>query len=820
MSSTPTAWFRQHFNDDYRTLYSGRTQEQAEAEIAFVVQQLEITPKDRVLDLCCGHGRHLRSLAAHGISVVGVDLSEPLLRQVPRGEGIEIVCADMRHLPFAGGTEGFTVLVNFFTSFGYFDSDEENRAAAREMARVLRPGGRFLIDLMNLRTTVDSLVPRTERRAGPFEVVEERSFDEERRRLEKHIRLVDTRNGERKEYVESVRVYEEDEIRELLASEGLDVERVFGDFKGNPPGGPATRMLVIGKRRAESESESQSESESESESEPDLIPGPPSVSSVVNSESESKAASDPDRTRPRFTNTRLPETWRHHPRLASDTPVTSLPSLDDIDQATKQVDRLSMRLAFDATYTRDSLPLADTARRNLDALTSDDAVCVVTGQQPGFLGGPLFTLYKALTAIATAERVEATLGRRCVPVFWVASEDHDIDEVRTARFADGSGGETELTLPHASERAPLSTLAIDDRSNEVLEQAARFFDSRQYGDIARTLIDLYRGRSVAGGFAAIVASIFGEHGLLVITPESLRPLARPLFRKIIENAHGALDAIREGAREIENRGLKPVVRPRLPLFIVRDGKRHHLSPATGGLAIDGGGPTLATEDLLRLVDEDPSSFSAGALLRPLVERHTLPSVLTIGGAAEVDYFAQLGPFARWLGVDAPKIGLRFHATLLDGRAARAWDKLGVNVDRFASAISPEALAAANSANPTDDALSKLRDDAQAIGEALLGELPGDRKGIERGNKTIAHAIDRLIERVATARSRGDQERFTAATTIWNALLPVGSLQERRHGLLDLIAGHGTVGIDALLDVVRRTESTSPHQLLRLDGRDA
>lgn len=807
MSSTPAAWFRQHFNDDYRTLYSGRTQEQAEAEVAFVVGQLEITPQDLVLDLCCGYGRHLRALAAHGIPVVGVDLSEPLLRQAPRGDGIEIVCADMRRLPFTGGAVGFTVLVNFFTSFGYFDSDDENRAAAREMARVLRPGGRFLLDLMNLRATTDSLVPRTERSAGPFEVVEERTFDEKRRRLEKHIRLVDTRSGERKEYVESVRVYEEDEIRELLASEGLDVDRVFGDFEGNAAGGNATRMVVTGRRRAGSVSDTESESESVSESDTE------SESSLPFS---SRASSD----RPRFTSARLPGTWRHHLRIPSGSPVTSLPTLDDIDRATERVDRPALRDAFNATYTRDGLPLADAARRELDALTTDDAVCVVTGQQPGFLGGPLFTLYKALTAIATAERVEAALGRRCVPVFWVASEDHDIDEVRTARFAGGSGGETELTLPHASERSPLSALAIDERSTEVLDQAATLFKSRHHGDIAQTLIDLYRGRTVAGGFAAIVASLFGEHGLLVITPESLRPLARPLFRKIIEDADGALDAIREGAREVEKRGLQPVVRPRLPLFIVRQGKRHHLSPTPGGLAIDGGGPTLAKDELLRLVDEDPSSFSAGALLRPLVERHTLPSVLTIGGAAEVGYFAQLGPFSRWLGIDAPKIGLRFHATLLDGRAARAWDKLGVDVGRFASATSPETLAAADSVTPTDDALAKLRDDAHALGETLLDELPGDRKGIERGSKTIAHAIDRLIERVATARSRGDEERFAAATTIWNALLPAGSLQERRHGLLDLVARHGADGLEALLDVVRRTASTSPHQLVRIDGKNA
>ena len=153
--------------------------------------------------------------------------------------------------PFEDGdeTSGFPVLVNFFTSFGYFDSDDENERATREMARVLRTSGRFSIDLLNPAHVVDRLVPRTERTAGPFELVEERSFDGVRRRVEKHIDVLDHRDGSRREYVESVRVYEEEEIRELLSGVGLEVDRVFGEFADVPPSPENPRLLLMGSKR-------------------------------------------------------------------------------------------------------------------------------------------------------------------------------------------------------------------------------------------------------------------------------------------------------------------------------------------------------------------------------------------------------------------------------------------------------------------------------------------------------------------------------------------------------------------------------------------
>ncbi len=247
MPEIDSTWYRQHFNEDYRTLYAARDDAEAEAQVGFALQQLEIQAEDRVLDLCCGHGRHLEALAKRNIRATGVDLSLPLLKEaLARGSG-PLLRADMRKLPFAGGAEGFSVLLNFFTSFGYFQEEKDNLAVIEEIARVLQPGGRFLLDLMNPQGAKNP-DPSTLREEGSFEIAEERWFSAENHRVEKRIRLLDRSTGRRSEYTESVRVYPQDEICSILAGQDLEVAQVFGDFEGSAHSSDSPRLVLCGVR--------------------------------------------------------------------------------------------------------------------------------------------------------------------------------------------------------------------------------------------------------------------------------------------------------------------------------------------------------------------------------------------------------------------------------------------------------------------------------------------------------------------------------------------------------------------------------------------
>jgi SAM-dependent methyltransferase len=252
------AWYKEWFGEEYLDLYSHRDEQEAEAHIDFVERQLGEPRPRAVLDLACGAGRHTAALRRRAYRTLGVDLSLTLLahaRRLPR------VAADMRRLPFA--TASFDWVLNFFTSFGYFEAERENFEVLEEIVRVLMPGGRFLIDLMNLAHTLRHLQPReTQRRGrrhgpngtaggGEHEGVVhiERWFDPATRRINKRIR-VQTGSGAARAFLESVRVYQPDEVTIGLRWAGLEVTGLYGNFQGDPYQSDSERLIVVGVKPA------------------------------------------------------------------------------------------------------------------------------------------------------------------------------------------------------------------------------------------------------------------------------------------------------------------------------------------------------------------------------------------------------------------------------------------------------------------------------------------------------------------------------------------------------------------------------------------
>ena len=151
----------------------------------------------------------------------------------------------MRSLPFA---PAFDVVVNFFTSFGYFESESEHRQTLRQIAAALKPGGRFSVDLMNPQAAISTLQPLTERTVDRLEIVERRRYDAQRRRIEKQVTLKHPDWREAKAYTESVRVFWRDEVEPLIESAGLRLEKVLGDFDGRLLTEDAPRMILLGKK--------------------------------------------------------------------------------------------------------------------------------------------------------------------------------------------------------------------------------------------------------------------------------------------------------------------------------------------------------------------------------------------------------------------------------------------------------------------------------------------------------------------------------------------------------------------------------------------
>lgn len=234
-----TEWFEEWFGEEYLALYPHRDEADAAILVRLIRRSLPWKSGWRVLDVACGGGRHAKALADAGARCIGLDLSAALLRRARDFARVPLIRADMRALPVRPASMDLTV--NLFTSFGYFETDEEHCDALREMAATLRPGGWLVLDFLNADRVVNSLVPFERSLLADQPVSVERALADGGRFVVKTITTDDGRV-----FNERVRLFHQRELRDMLRSVGIAVQHAFGDYAGGPAGPDAPRVVLMG----------------------------------------------------------------------------------------------------------------------------------------------------------------------------------------------------------------------------------------------------------------------------------------------------------------------------------------------------------------------------------------------------------------------------------------------------------------------------------------------------------------------------------------------------------------------------------------------
>jgi len=251
-------WYESSFGQDYLTLYAHRDVAEARANMRALVRLVSPPLDEPLLDLCCGAGRCLLALRELGYrQLVGLDLSADLLRAAAgalsarwpgAGGGTPplLVRGDMRHIPFE---RTFATVISIFTSFGYFESDEENHAVLAAVSRGLRPRGAYVLDYLNRDYVVAHLVPEDDKQVGDWRVHNLRRLSQDSRRVEKTTTVTAADGGSRR-FFESVRMYTEAEMRQMLAAAGFDQVRAYGSLAGEPFGPESQRLVLVARKAA------------------------------------------------------------------------------------------------------------------------------------------------------------------------------------------------------------------------------------------------------------------------------------------------------------------------------------------------------------------------------------------------------------------------------------------------------------------------------------------------------------------------------------------------------------------------------------------
>ncbi len=242
-----TEWFKDWFGEEYLSLYPHRDEEEAKQVVNLIRANLGGS-FERTLDLACGTGRHSRELSACGWTV-GLDLSMSMLSvAIEKRPGGSYVRGDMRVLPFADSS--FDLAVNLFTSFGYFDSDAENVRVVKELARVIKPAGKFVIDYLNPHQVIDTLVPYDQVDRDGLVITQDRTITADQRYVEKRItvsRVADA-HSEPSIYLERVRLFTPEDLTTLLENNNFKVIAQFGSYDGAPYSRGSKRVILFAER--------------------------------------------------------------------------------------------------------------------------------------------------------------------------------------------------------------------------------------------------------------------------------------------------------------------------------------------------------------------------------------------------------------------------------------------------------------------------------------------------------------------------------------------------------------------------------------------
>lgn len=355
------------------------------------------------------------------------------------------------------------------------------------------------------------------------------------------------------------------------------------------------------------------------------------------------------------------------------------------------VDRDRRALAAALRAQAERFALTDASEPLIARLQDPESVAVVTGQQLGLFGGPLYTLYKTLTAVRLAERLTELTGRPAVPVFWLEGEDHDFEEVATMALLDRDDPvRVRYERPGAAEgaeklRSAVGRLELDESISGAVDRVAEILPD---SDFAPGLIELlqsaYRpGRNMMDAFVEVVSTWIGPGRILFLSPDDteIKRLARDVFIREIEDHEESARLLTDVSRRLEKDYHAQVASTHLNLFIHAD-QRRAVERDGDNFRLQGSNRTFTPGELLALVDDDPDALSPNVVLRPLMQDAVLPTAAYVAGPGEVAYFAQFKPLYEWAKIPMPVIYPRASVTLLERRIAKVLDEHRLTVGDF------------------------------------------------------------------------------------------------------------------------------------------
>ncbi|MFZ3201043.1 MAG: bacillithiol biosynthesis cysteine-adding enzyme BshC [Candidatus Acidiferrales bacterium] len=451
--------------------------------------------------------------------------------------------------------------------------------------------------------------------------------------------------------------------------------------------------------------------------------------------------------------------------------------------------------------------LDSAAARNLDRLAAG-AVAIVTGQQVGLFSGPAFSFYKALSIVRYAEETTRR-GIEAVPIFWLATEDHDLAEVNHSFWITRNGlARYELSTNERDAGRRVGEIALGEGAEAVVATASQMLEGPFAEAISRAIRESYtRDETYGSAFGKLMARLLSGRGIIFIDPLDIRlhRLAAPAYRRALDEADSLRDALLARSQELARAGFHAqveVTEDATLLFYNVEGQRQPLRSRKEGFFA--GKMSFSREELFAALEESPEAFTPNVLLRPVIQDTLLPTAALIGGPAEVAYLAQARViYDRLLG-RMPAILPRASFTIVEQPIARFLSQYGLDMrdilagpQHLRAKMEQKALPAAL-ASRFAESEEALRTMFQAY-EEPLGRLDSTLlEALRSSERKILHQIEQLKGKVARAEAFRSEILDRHERILLDSLYPNRALQERSLCLLPFLAAHGMELLDNLM----------------------
>ena len=447
------------------------------------------------------------------------------------------------------------------------------------------------------------------------------------------------------------------------------------------------------------------------------------------------------------------------------------------------------------------------------------AVAVVSGQQVGLFGGPLYSILKAAAAVQLAAELSSK-GVDAVPLFWLATEDHDLAEVNQVALPAADGRMEIVTAPvEAGANIPVGEVRFGAEIEPLVERAAQLLGP----ELSAMLKSSYRaGETFGSAFGRLFRQVFAGTGLILLQPldKDVHAIAKPLLQSAVQRAEELDRELLRRGRELQAAGYHEQVRvtgSSTLLFILQNGERSVMQIAGDDFLVRA--QRLPRAEVLQRLEEHPEQFSPNVLLRPVVQDYLLPTVVYFGGPSEIAYFAQAAVvYQNLLGRVTPVLP-RLSLTVVNGRLQRLLRRYGLQLpdlfrgethlrELLASRVLPAAVQEqfGQGSQTIDKLIAQFAEPLRKLDPTLVDAA-------EKAGRKMHHQVERLAGKAARAELRKNQQLSREAAELINGLFPANTLQERIIPGIFLLGAHGMGLLERLVEAAGN--HCPGHQMLYL-----